>query len=67
MSSPHKKIEKPPSPEYRTFTEALSLAPSVSKPELELRLDRTKYEKVSRYKRYKCASPTKSALAGKRR
>jgi hypothetical protein len=53
MSSPHKKIEKPPSPEYRTFTEALSSALSVSKTELERRVSRMKSEKVSRYKRYK--------------
>ncbi len=42
MSSPHKKPEKPPSPEYRTFTEALSLAISVSKPELQRRLEQAK-------------------------
>src|ERR1035437_7101233 len=48
MSSPNKKIEKPPSPEYRTFTEALSLAILVSKPELQKRLDEKKGEKVSR-------------------
>ena len=53
MSSPHKKIEKPPRPEYRTFTEALSSALSVSKPEIQRRVDRMKSEKVSRYKRYK--------------
>jgi len=53
MSSPHKKIEKPPPPEYRRFAEALSSILSVSKPELQRRLDRTKSEKVSRYKRYK--------------
>jgi hypothetical protein len=53
MTTSHKKIEKPPSPEHRTFTEALSLALSVSKPELERRLDRMKSEKVSRYTRYK--------------
>jgi Mn-dependent DtxR family transcriptional regulator len=53
MSEPHKKIEKPPPPEYRTFTEALSSVLSVSKPELQQRLDRMKSEKVSRYKRYK--------------
>lgn len=53
MSNPHKKIEKPPSPEYRTFTEALSLAISVSKPELQRRLAERKGEKVSRYKKYK--------------
>jgi hypothetical protein len=53
MSSPHKKIEKPPPPEYRTFTEALSAALSVSKPEIQRRVDRMKSEKVSRYKRWK--------------
>jgi hypothetical protein len=53
MTSPNKKIEKPPSPEYRTFTEALSLAISVSKPELQKRLAEKKVEKVSRYRRYK--------------
>jgi hypothetical protein len=53
MTSPNKKIEKPPSPEYRTFTEALTLAISVSKPELQKRLDEKKGEKVSRYTRYK--------------
>ena len=53
MSSPHKKIEKPPPPEYRTFTEALSVALSVSKPEVQRRVDQMKSEKVSRYKRYK--------------
>jgi hypothetical protein len=53
MSSPHKKIEKPPSPEYQTFTEALSLALSVSKPELQKRLDGAKPEKPSRHTRYK--------------
>jgi hypothetical protein len=53
MSTPHEKIEKPPPPEYRTFTEALSLAISVSKPELLRRLEQAKDEKVSRYKRYK--------------
>jgi hypothetical protein len=53
MSSPHKKIEKPPSPEYRTFTEALSNALSVSKPELQRRANELKSEPVSRYKRYK--------------
>jgi hypothetical protein len=53
MSTTHKKIEKPPSPEYRTFTEALSLAILVSKPELQKRLDEKKGEKVSRYTRYK--------------
>ncbi len=53
MSSPHKKIDKPPSPECRTFTEALSSALSVSKPEIQRRVDRMKSEKVSRYKRYK--------------
>ena len=36
MSEPHDKIEKPPPPEFRTFTEALSLALSVSKRELQL-------------------------------
>ncbi len=51
MSSPSKKIEKPPPPEYRTFTEALSSVLSVSKPELQRRVDRMKSEKVSRYKR----------------
>ena len=45
MSNPHKKIEKPPSPEYRTFTEALSLVLSVSKPELNRRLERSEPEK----------------------
>lgn len=53
MSSPHKKIEKPPSPECRTFTEALSSALSVSKAEINRRVDRMKSEKVSRYKRWK--------------
>ena len=53
MRSPHKNIEKPPSPECRTFAEALSLALSVSKPELERRVDRMKSEKVSRYNRWK--------------
>jgi hypothetical protein len=53
MSSPHKKIEKPPSPEYRTFTEALSSILSLSKLELKRRLERSEPEKVSRYRRYK--------------
>ncbi len=53
MSTPHKKIEKPPSPEHRTFTEALSLALSVSKPEMQKRLDEAKPEKASRHTRYK--------------
>jgi hypothetical protein len=43
--------EKPP--EQKTFTEALSLALSVSKPELKRRVVQMKSEKVSRYKRYK--------------
>jgi hypothetical protein len=51
MSRPHKKIEKPPSPECRTFTEALSSALSVSKAEVIRRVARMKFEKVSRYKR----------------
>ncbi len=55
MRNPNKKIEKPPSPECRTFTEALSLALSVSKTEVKRRVDRMKSEKVSRYKRYKYA------------
>jgi len=59
------KGEKPP--EYRAFEEALSIALSVLKSELQQRVSEVKSEKVSRYKRYKCASPTKSALAGKRR
>jgi hypothetical protein len=53
MSTPHKKIEKPPSPEYRTFTQALSTALSVSKQELQRRLAESEPEKVSRYARYK--------------
>jgi hypothetical protein len=53
MRTPHKKIEKPPSPEYRTFTEALSTALSVSKQELQRRLAEGEPEKVSRYERYK--------------
>ncbi len=53
MTSPNKKIEKPPSPEYGKFTEALTLAISVSKPELQKRLDEKKGESVSRYTRYK--------------
>lgn len=53
MSEPHKKTEKPPPSEYRTFTEALSLAISASKGELQQRLKQMKGEKVSRYKRYK--------------
>jgi len=53
MSTSHKKIEKPPSPEHRTFTEALSLAISASKDEIRQRLKQMKGEKVSRYKRYK--------------
>lgn len=40
-------------PERVAFTEALSSALSVSKPELKRRVDRMKSEKVSRYKRYK--------------
>jgi hypothetical protein len=53
MSVPDDTNKKPPPPEYRTFTEALSLALSVSKPEAEKRLNGVKSEKVSRYKRYK--------------
>ena len=49
MNQPPK--EKPP--EYKVFAEALSTALSVSKPELQQRVNQTKYEKVSRYKRYK--------------
>jgi hypothetical protein len=45
--------DKPPSPEYRIFKEALTSAISVSKSELQRRLDAMKGEKVSRYKRYK--------------
>ena len=48
-SNEHK--EKPP--EYRVFEEALSTVLSVSKPELQRRLERSDPEKVSRYKRYK--------------
>jgi hypothetical protein len=61
MSLSHKKIEKPPSPECRTFMEALSLALSVSKPELRRRVNELKSEKVSRYKRYKYV-PAKPGL-----
>jgi hypothetical protein len=46
-----KRQEKPP--EYRVFEEALSTALSVSKPELQRRLEQTKHEPVSRYTRYK--------------
>ncbi len=53
MSTPDKKIEKPPSPEYRTFTKALSTAFSISKAELQQRLAEAEKEKVSRYTRYK--------------
>jgi hypothetical protein len=49
MNQPPK--EKPP--EYKVFAEALSTALSVSKAELQRRVDRMKSEKVSRYKRYK--------------
>jgi hypothetical protein len=43
--------EKPP--EQEAFTEALSLALSVSKQELQERLSRSEPEPVSRYARYK--------------
>jgi len=39
MSGAKNKTEKPPSPEYRTFTEALSLALSVSKATVQERVD----------------------------
>lgn len=48
-----KKIEKPPSPEQRTFTEALTSVLSFSKVEVQKRVDALKSEPVSRYKRYK--------------
>jgi len=53
MSEQQKQNEKPPSPEYRTFTAALSSALSFSKADVQRRVDRMKSEPVSRYKRYK--------------
>jgi biotin operon repressor len=53
MSTMDKKIEKPPSPESRTFTEALSSALSFSRAEVQQRVNQLKSEPVSRYKRYK--------------
>ena len=53
MSSSGKKIEKPPSSECRTFTEALSSALVASKADMQRRVDQMRSEKVSRYKRYK--------------
>jgi len=53
MSKSQKKIEKPPPPEYRKFTEALSLALSVSKQEIQRREAEAEPEKVSRHTQYK--------------
>lgn len=49
MSNLSDQIKEKP-PEYRVFTEALSLAISVSNDELQQRLKKTTGEKVSRYK-----------------
>lgn len=51
------KGEKPP--EYRAFEEALSIALSVLKSELQQRVSEVKSEKVSRYKRYRYVPATR--------
>jgi hypothetical protein len=51
MSDQQDKPEKPP--EQEAFTDALSLALSVSKQELQERLSKSAPESVSRYDRYK--------------
>jgi hypothetical protein len=53
MSEQHDKTEKPPPPEYRTFTEALTSILSVSKREVQERISKSQPEKVSRFARYK--------------
>jgi hypothetical protein len=53
MNGRVKKVEKPPPPEYRVFTEALSSALSVSKSEIQRREAEAEPEPVSRHTRYK--------------